>query len=333
LTSIPLKPADSRVDGGGELALDPEMAYRALYRIRRVEEAVASVYPTDKIKSPVHLSIGQEAIAVGVAAALTDRDVVFGTYRGHAIYLAKGGDLKRMLAELYGKATGSAKGKGGSMHLVDVEHGVMGMSAVVATTIPHAAGYAYAQQLRGADRVVAAFFGDGGTEEGVYYETLNFAALHSLPMLFVCENNGYAIHTPVTARQKPGTGIARRAEAFGMPAVALTDDDVFSIARAAQEAVSAIRRGEGPQFLECPTYRWMEHVGPGEDEHIGYRSVEHARPWKENDQVLLVGRRLDLAHRQQIEAEVEEEIREAFAFAESSPFPAESELLEDAYAA
>jgi TPP-dependent pyruvate/acetoin dehydrogenase alpha subunit len=333
LTLVPLKPADSATGATAGLAVDPGVVYRALYRIRRVEEEIARVYPTDKIKSPVHLSIGQEAIAVGVVAALTERDVVFGTYRGHAIYLAKGGDLKSMLAELYGKSTGSARGKGGSMHLVDVAHGVMGMSAVVATTIPHAAGYAYAQKLRGSDRVVACFFGDGGTEEGVYYETLNFAALHELPILFVCENNGYAIHTPLSARQKPGTGIARRAEAFGLPALALTDDDVFALARAAHQAVEAIRRGEGPQFLECPTYRWMEHVGPGEDEHIGYRTADQARPWRENDQVLLVGRRLGLAHRQQIELEVEEEIREAFAFAEMSPFPVESELWKDVYAA
>lgn len=333
MTSVPLKPADSPTDASLGLVIDPGVVYRALYRIRRVEQEIACVYPTDKIKSPVHLSIGQEAVAVGVAATLTERDVVFGTYRGHAIYLAKGGDLKSMLAELYGKSAGSAGGKGGSMHLVDVAHGVMGMSAVVGTTIPHAAGYAYAQKLRGSGRVVACFFGDGGTEEGVYYETLNFAALHALPIVFVCENNGYAIHTPVSARQKPGTSIARRAEAFGIPALALTDDDVFAIAWAAHQAVEAVRRGEGPQFLECPTYRWMEHVGPGEDEHIGYRSSEEARPWKENDQVLLVGRRLDLGLRQHIEAEVDDEIREAFAFAEMSPFPVESELWKDVYAA
>src|SRR4051794_19251635 len=151
--------------------------YRSLFRIRRVEEEIARVYPTDRIKSPVHLSIGQEAVSVGVCEALSPNDVVFGTYRGHALYLAKGGDLPHMIAELYGKSTGCTRGKGGSMHLVDVAHGVMGMSAVVGTTIANAVGYAYAARYRDDNRVVASFFGDGATEEGVFAESLNFAVL------------------------------------------------------------------------------------------------------------------------------------------------------------
>src|SRR5205807_463709 len=191
--------------------------YRALLRIRRVEEEVARVYPTDRIKSPVHLSIGQEAVSVGVCEALRPDDVVFGTYRGHAMYLAKGGDLNAMVAELYGRSTGCTRGKGGSMHLIDPEAGVLGTSAVVGTTIANAAGYAYALKLRRSDAVVVSFFGDGATEEGVFAETLNFAVLKRLPVLFVCENNGYAIHTQQTRRQgKPD--IRGRAEAFGMPA-------------------------------------------------------------------------------------------------------------------
>src|SRR6266550_5975186 len=147
-----------------------ERFYRALYRIRRVEEEIAAVYPTDKIKSPVHLSIGQEAVSVGVCEALGRDDVVFGTYRSHALYLAKGGDLQKMIAELYGKATGCAKGKGGSMHLIDVDAGVMGTSAVVGTTIPQAVGYAYAMKVQRRDTVVASFFGDGSAEEGAFHE-------------------------------------------------------------------------------------------------------------------------------------------------------------------
>src|SRR5262249_12776491 len=172
-----------------------ERLYRSLYRIRRIEEEVARVYPTDRIKSPVHLSIGQEAVSVGVCEAFEPRDVVFGTYRGHALYLARGGDLRAMVAELYGKATGCTKGKGGSMHLIDPDCGVMGTSAVVGTTIANAVGYAYAQRYRRTGSIVASFFGDGATEEGVFAESLNFAALKRLPLLFVCENNGYAIHT------------------------------------------------------------------------------------------------------------------------------------------
>src|SRR5579872_6935238 len=192
-----------------------ERFYRSLYRIRRVEEEVARVYPSDCIKSPVHLSIGQEAISVGVCEALRPDDVVFGTYRGHALYLAKGGDLKQMVAELFGKATGCAKGKGGSMHMIAPEAGVMGTSAVVGTTIANAAGYAYALKLRRRDTVVASFFGDGATEEGVFAETLNFAVLKRLPVLFVCENNGYAIHTAQAKRQGV-PDVCARARAYGM---------------------------------------------------------------------------------------------------------------------
>ncbi len=179
--------------------------YRAMYRIRRLEEEVARVYPSDKIKSPVHLSIGQEAVSVGVCEALEPQDIVFGTYRGHALYLAKGGDMRRMVAELYGKATGCTGGKGGSMHLIDSDRGVMGTSAVVGTTIANAVGYAYALRYRRRNAIVASFFGDGATEEGVFAESLNFAALKKLPILFVCENNQYAIHTHQSRRQSdPG---------------------------------------------------------------------------------------------------------------------------------
>jgi TPP-dependent pyruvate/acetoin dehydrogenase alpha subunit len=310
----------------------PERIYRSLYLIRRVEEVVADLYPTDKIKSPVHLSIGQEAVSVGVCAALRPEDIVFGTYRGHAAYLAKGGDLRGMLAELYGKRTGTAKGKAGSMHLIDVSHGVMGMSAIVGTTIPHAAGYAYALQTRGSDAVVVCFFGDGATEEGVLYETLNFAALKRLPLLFVCENNGYAIHSPIAQRQA-NTDIAERADAFGMPAKRLVDDDVFDILQAASDAVGALRRGAGPQFLEVPTYRWREHVGPGVDFAAGYRSLDDAQTWFDNDQVRRVAARLPAPVRTAIEESVEREIADAVEFAERSPFPDAEELLTDVYAA
>jgi TPP-dependent pyruvate/acetoin dehydrogenase alpha subunit len=305
--------------------------YRSAYLIRRVEEEVARVYPTDRIKSPVHLSIGQEAMSVGVCDVLEAGDVVFGTYRGHAAYLAKGGDVRRMIAELYGKATGCAGGKGGSMHLIDVEHGVMGMSAVVGTTIPHAAGYAYALQLRRTQAVVACFLGDGATEEGVFYETLNFAALKALPLLFVVENNGYAIHSPIATRQK-NVNIAMRVAAFGVQAVRLDSDDIWTLRDTAAQAISSLRAGEGPRLIEVPTYRWREHVGPAEDYLSGYRSVDEARPWFDNDQVRLTGARLPDSVRTTIEQQVEDEVADAFAFAEASPYPSDDELWTHVYA-
>jgi TPP-dependent pyruvate/acetoin dehydrogenase alpha subunit len=306
-----------------------ERFYRSVYRIRRVEEEIARVYPSDKIKSPVHLSIGQEAVSVGVCEALRPDDVVFGTYRSHAYYLAKGGDLKKMMAELYGKATGCAKGKGGSMHLVDVAHGVMGASAVVGTTIANAVGYAYALKLQRKDSVVVSFSGDGATDEGVFHESLNFAALKQLPLIFICENNSYAIHTHLLRRHKDAN-LCERVGAYGIPAEQIGNNDILEIHERAKAAVSAVRGGQGgPFFLECLTYRWKEHVGPNDDFHLGYRSYEEALPWVEGDQVARLAALVAPETRKRMEAEVEEEIRTAITFAEDEPFPAARELLTD----
>ena len=303
--------------------------YRELHRIRRVEQEIARVYPTDHIKSPVHLAIGQEAVSVGVCDVLDAADVVFGTYRSHALYLAKGGDLSRMLAELYGKSTGCARGKGGSMHLIDTGHGVMGTSAVVATTIPLAVGYAYALRLRNTAAIVASFFGDGAVEEGAFHESLNFAALKQLPVLFVCENNQYAIHSPIAARQGHAP-IAERAAGYGITAVRIDDGDVLAIRQAAARATAEIRGGGGPRFLECATYRWKQHVGPNDDYDAGYRSRDEAERWFARDWSRTIGDRLDPTVRRAIDASVDEEIRAAFAFAEESPFPDAGELFTDA---
>jgi TPP-dependent pyruvate/acetoin dehydrogenase alpha subunit len=305
--------------------------YRSLYLIRRVEEEIARVYPTDKIKSPVHLSIGQEAIAVGVCEALQPQDIAFGTYRSHALFLAKGGDLKGMIAELYGKATGVARGKGGSMHLIDTAAGVMGTSAVVGTTIPQAVGYAYALKLHKKDSVVVSFFGDGAVEEGVFHESMNFASLKKLPIIFICENNFYAIHSHQLARQ-PMSNICERMQAYGIPAERVDDNDVLKIYALVKKGIDEIRNGGvGPRFFECMAYRWKEHVGPNEDFHAGYRSIEEAKWWYERDQVKLIGGRLEPGVRKDLEAEIEAEIQEAFAFAEQSPFPADEELFSQVY--
>ena len=304
--------------------------YRALYRIRRVEEEIARVYPSDRIKSPVHLSIGQEAVSVGLCEALRPEDVVFGSYRSHALYLAKGGDLPRMIAELYGKATGCAGGKGGSMHLVDAAAGVLGASAVVGTTIPNAVGYALAVRLRREPRVVASVFGDGAVDEGVFYESLNFAALRRVPVLFLCENNGYAIHTRQRERQR-NPDVCARAEALGVAAERLEEMDVLRIAERSTAWVERLRAGEGPFLLECMTYRWKEHVGPGDDWHLGYRARAEAEPWVARDQVPRMGGLLAPEARARIEREVEQEVAAAFAFAEASPFPEAAELYSQVF--
>jgi len=308
-----------------------EQTYRSLYRIRRVEEEIARVYPTDKIMSPVHLSIGQEAVSVGVCEALRAGDIVFGSYRSHALYLAKGGDLNRMIAELYGKQAGCAKGKAGSMHLIDVGAGMMGASAVVATNIPQAVGYAWALKQRGSRSVVACFFGDGAAESGSFHESLNYAALKRVPLLFVCENNSYAIHSHQKDRQNSGN-ICDVARSHGIPSSKIDDMDVNEIRRRSAEAVDAMRgTSAGPIFLECMCYRWLEHVGPNQDFGAGYRSKADAEPWFQNDQVVKVGATLPPATRKKIEREVEEEIKSAFEFAERAEFPEESELYTDLY--
>jgi len=303
-----------------------ERLYRSIYRARRVEEEIARIYPTDKIKSPVHLSIGQESVSVGVCDALRETDIAFGTYRGHALYLAKGGNINRMVAELYGKETGCGRGKSGSMHLIDLSVGMMGTSAIVASTIPQAIGYAFALQQQGSSSIVVCFFGDAATEEGVFSESLNYAALKELPILFVCENNNYAIFTPLSARQPKDSTLCGRVQSYGIPANRIEGGDILQIRESTEQAVALIRDGHGPQFMECMTYRWKEHVGPSDDWHLDYRSPDEILPWKENDQVTRLAEMLDGAIRQKIEAAVETEISEAFEFAEQSPFPPDEEL-------
>jgi TPP-dependent pyruvate/acetoin dehydrogenase alpha subunit len=307
-----------------------ERLYRSLYRIRLVEEELARVYPSDKIKSPIHLSIGQEAVSVGVCAALRPDDVVFGTYRGHALYLAKGGDMKAMVAELYGKATGCTGGKGGSMHLISTEAGMMGASAVVGTTIANAAGYAYALRQKGRDALVASFFGDGASEEGVFAESLNFAALKHLPMIFVCENNGYAIHT-AQGRRQGRTDICARARAYGIPAERIEHNDVLYLFERTRAIAAKVRAGGGPYFFEVVTYRWREHVGPNDDFRLGYRTEDEATPWVETDQVTRLEAMVAPDRRAQIQEEVEAEVEAALAFAEESPEPDAAELYTEVF--
>lgn len=308
-----------------------EKFYSSLYRIRRMEEEIARIYPTDKIKSPVHLSIGQEAVSVGVCEALRSDDAVFGTYRGHAMYLAKGGDLKKMAAELYGKGAGCARGKGGSMHLIDAEKGVMGTSAIVGTTIPISVGYAYGLRYKKMDSVVVSFFGDGAVDEGAFHESMNFAALKKLPILFVCENNFYAIHSHHLNRHH-SDNIWERAKGYGMPSERVEGSDILKIYEFTKSHVGKMRKGKGgPVFLECITSRWKEHVGPDEDFHLGYRHRNEVKYSVENDPLKKIKSLLNSKVAAKIESDIEQEIKEAFQFAEEAPFPDKEELTADLF--
>lgn len=308
--------------------------YESMLLIRKFEEKIAAIYHTDAIKSPVHLSIGQEAVAVGVCDVLEKDDIVSNTYRCHATHIAKGGDLNKMMAELYGKKDGCAGGKAGSMHLIDMNHGIMGASAVVGTTIPVATGYAMALKREakktGKQRVVVSFFGDGATEEGCFSESINFAALHKLPMIFLCENNRLAIHNPIERRQ-PTDKICERIATYGVKTHRIIDGDVFKIRDVAKKAVAQLKKNpaSGPIFIECFTYRYMEHVGPTEDLNEEYRCLKEYKKWLANDQIEILGKNLSAEEKEKIAQKVEKKISDSIEFSEESEFPGAKELFEN----
>ncbi|MBS3964055.1 MAG: thiamine pyrophosphate-dependent dehydrogenase E1 component subunit alpha [Methylomonas sp.] len=253
--------------------------YHRMLRIRRIEEAIATRYAEQQMRCPTHLCIGEEAIAVGICAHLTVADKVFSNHRGHGHYLAKGGSLVGLLAELYGFAEGCCGGRGGSMHLSDLNAGFVASTPIVGGTVPVAAGYAWAEQIKGSGNVVVVFFGDGCFEEGVVHETLNFAALKKLPLVMVCENNQYSVMTPLNERQ-PARDIYPIAAAHGLNATSGDGNRVEQVHALAQAAIAAVRAGAGPQFLELHTHRWPEHCGPNEDDDLGYRPPGELATWK-----------------------------------------------------
>lgn len=301
-----------------------ENLIKAAFRIRLVEEKIIELYPSDLIQSPVHLSIGQEAVAVGVCAHLKLEDWVFINYRGHAFYLAKGGRLPEFFSELMGRRTGISKGKAGSMHLAAPEVGVVGASAVVAATISHAVGSALASKIKGEKgRVFVANFGDGAMEQGVFHESLNFAALHQVPVLFLCEDNGLAVHTPLMQRQ--AFNLPNLVASYGIPYYQLDEGyDPGKVYEIAEQVIPAIRNKQTPAFLKIKTVRYREHVGPGEDFHAGYRSESAINEWKSKDPLLKASPELE-GYR----AEIQTEIEAAVKFALNSPMPTFEDLLTD----
>ena len=310
---------------------------RSMLRIRRIEEAIADRYAEQEMRCPVHLCIGQEAIAVGVCAALSSNDVVFGNHRAHGHYLAKGGNLNAMIAELYGRVTGCCGGRGGSMHLIDLGVGFMGATPIVGGTVPLAVGSAWAATLTGEARVSVVFFGDGCFEEGVIHESLNFAALHQLPVIFVCENNEFSVYTRLTERQ-PNRPIYRLAEAHGVAAYIGNGNDVEEVLSIAKTAVDNARQGKGPQFIEMKTYRWREHCGPSFDDDLNYRSEPEIKDGLKDCPVAKFTTRLKqrnstfVSDFERFELEIREEIDDAFKFAMSSAKPSIRDAEERIYA-
>ena len=313
--------------------------HKILLKIRHTEETVALRYAEQEMRTPTHLGIGQEATAAGVCANLSAQDAVYTHHRSHNHYLAMGGSPYALAAELYGRETGVAGGRGGSVHLTDRAHGFIVSTAILGETVACAVGSALSFKMDGKPSVAAAFFGDATCEEGILYESMNFSAVHRLPMVFVCENNLYSTESPLSVRQPEGTQLTARALAFKVPAETVDGNDVSAVYSAAGRAVARARRGEGPTFLELMTYRWREHVGPKFDHELGrtYRSREEVEAWmarcpvkRSTDRLIALG----AATRDETETwsqSIRSEIEHDFDRARQDPWPSPESLFENIY--
>ena len=308
---------------------------RSMQTIRRFEERASDDYQAGAIYGVVHCYIGEEAVAVGVCAALNRDDQIISTHRGHGHCLAKGADLNRMMAELYGRQTGYCKGKGGSMHIADFSIGMLGANGIVAGGIPIVTGAGLAAQLEGKGRVAVSFFGDGASNAGPFHESINIAATWKLPMLYVCENNLYSAGT-ITADTLALNDVAARAAGYGIPGVVVDGNDVMAVYEAAEAAVNRARAGQGPSLIECKTYRWRGHTErPGQEDP---RPKEEIDEWRQRDPInrfatnLLDHGLLTEEAWQKMDAEILAAIEDAVKFSEESPFPEPEAAVEDIFA-
>jgi len=312
--------------------------YKALLRTRLTEQTLADRYKEQEMRTPTHFGIGQEAVAVGVCAALEQDDVIYSHHRSHNHYLAKGGSVYELAAELFGRETGCSRGRGGSVHLTSRNCGFIASSAILGQTAAAAVGSALTFKMDGLDRVSGAFFGDAVLEEGIFYESLNYACVNKLPALLVCENNGFATESPLSVRQPEGVDFCERVRAFGVKAIYVDGNDVEAVFLAAQKAVKFIREGLGPIFLECKTYRWCEHVGPYSDHEMDrtYRTKEDVDKWIDKCPLKLSQQGLlndGLVTSHQIDkwkVEIQNSINEDVARAYLDPWPEPSTLFNNA---
>jgi len=310
--------------------------HRSLLKVRTTEEVLARRYRDGEMRTPAHFGTGQEAVAVGVCEALRQDDVVFSHHRCHNHFLAKGGSVYELAAELYGRADGCSGGRGGSVHLTAPEHGMIATSAILGEMTAVAIGAALSFKMDRSNRVAVTFFGEGAMDEGSFYEALNYASIKKLPVLFVCENNLYATETPLSVRQAPGTEICDRVRSFKVDAAKIDGNDVLEVNRAALDAVARLRQGDGPIFLECMTYRWREHVGPLYDyeQNRTYRTRDELEAWKTRCPVRRSAQRIvetELATSAELEAEqkaVETFVEAEVERARQAPWPTTSTLFD-----
>ena len=311
---------------------------RRMLRIRYFEEAVIRLVERGEIVGAAHSYIGEEAVAVGACMALRDDDWITGNHRSHGHPIAKGGDVNKAMAELLGKSTGFCKGKGGSMHLADFSIGILGESGILGSSIPTAVGAALGSQLQGNDRVAVPFFGDGASNEGAFHESINLAAVWKLPVIFLCENNQYAV-TSSFKKMVAVENIADRAAAYAIPGVLVDGQDVIAMYEAVSEAVTRARAGQGPSLIEGRTYRYQDHsLGLGRIVRESYREDDEVEEWKRRDPIDIHKKRLleqNIATQEeidQVENEVKQQIEDAITFARESPYPEPSDLFEDMFA-
>jgi pyruvate dehydrogenase E1 component alpha subunit len=310
--------------------------HRRMVRIRIFEETAGKMMEDGKIPGALHLYVGEEAVAAGVTVHLSPSDWVTSTHRGHGHLIAKGGEFDKMMAELFGRATGYNKGKGGSMHICNMELGMLGANGIVGGGPPIAMGAGFSNKFRKTKDVSISFFGDGASNEGAFHEAANMAALYKLPVIFVCENNGYGEYTP-QAKHQAIVDVADRAPGYGMPGVIVDGMDAVAVYEAAGEAIARARAGDGPTLLECKTYRFYDHVGV-RGMGMNYRTEEEVEQWKQRDPIVLLEQRLaeqDILSKEAAQAvhdQVTREVDAAVKFANESPMPDPSALLEDVYA-
>lgn len=310
--------------------------YETFHKIRNLEFEISRRYSEQKMRCPTHLSIGQELVSSVFAQIVKKNDYAISSHRGHAHYIAKGGNLKKMISEIYGKETGCSKGRGGSMHIIDLNVNFMGTSAIVGNSIPIGAGLALSNQIKNNNNISFVFFGDGATEEGVFYETINFSIIKKLPIIFVCENNLYSVYSPLSVRQPKNRIIHKMTSALGINSKGCDGNNHIEVFKNFNNAVKYVKKNKKPFFLEFYNYRWLEHCGPNYDNNIGYRTQKEFLKWKKKDafdkiRKLLINK-IGEKKITEIEKKNIRQINEAFVFAEKSKFPRLKPTTKDIYA-
>ncbi len=310
--------------------------YKKLSLIRIIEDEISAKYHEGKMRCPVHLSVGQEACAVGICENLQVTDRIYSTHRCHAHYIAKGGNIKKMISEIYGKKTGCCKGRGGSMHLFDEKVGMVASVPIVSSSIPLAAGDALTMKLKKKKNIAVAFFGDGSIEEGIFYETLNFSIIKKLPILFVCENNQYSIMTHISERQ-PKKFIQKLDNLYDIDTYYCDGNKIDKVYDVSKKAINKVKNGKGPGLIILDTYRYKEHCGPGEDINLGYRSTNEYNFWKRKDPLSYCKKIISKYFKNhknlifKIDSDNLKICKEAFKFAEKSSFPSKKEIKLNIY--